>query len=292
VPQFTKERPFWLLICRQGCWDVLMRGPNAARPADELESVSERALALAASAHAADAIRLDGLVCFSMMVGGHPAGMILVSETEVLTPEDCRAIEAAAALSAISIRNVQTLIETRDHSVRDALTGCFNRAHALETLSAELGRARRSSSPLSMIMFDVDRFKEVNDTHGHLTGDRVLAEVGRRLADILRTSDVKCRYGGDEFLLILPDTPSAGARQLAESIRQEIASIVVSAGNDCVKVSASLGVVTAAGEERTANGFIGRADEALYAAKHAGRNRVHIGAADATSVLRLVSHTA
>jgi diguanylate cyclase (GGDEF)-like protein len=224
-----------------------------------------------------------------MLIGGKPVGIILIQETPALSVQDCRALEAAAALGAISIRNMQTLIETRENSLRDALTGCFNRAHAVETLNAELRRAQRARTPLSMMMFDVDKFKAVNDSYGHLAGDQLLAEVGKRLAELLRTSDVKCRYGGDEFLLILPDTPAGGARQLAESLRYELSRISVPVGDGEMTMTVSVGVVTAAKNEMDAKALISRADKALYRAKHAGRNRVYIAELDAGASLRLVN---
>ena len=289
LPQFTRDRSCWLLLCWQGTWDVLMRGTDGPHSTDTLESIAERALEARRGNPDAEGIRVDGLVCFPMLVGGHPVGMMLVSDDHPLEPQDCRAIDVAAALAAISVRNVQTLLETQQHSLRDALTGCFNHAHALDTLNSELRRAQRSGAPLSIVMFDVDGFKGVNDAYGHLAGDRVLAEVGKRLGEIARKSDVKCRYGGDEFLLILPDTPAKGARQLAESIRNEVASIAIAAGTANIKVTASIGVVTATGDERSPNTFIARADDALYRAKRAGKNRVHMGDGDVISPLRLVA---
>jgi len=159
----------------------------------------------------------------------------------------------------------------------------------LETLNAELRRAQRAKTPLSMIMFDVDKFKAVNDSYGHLAGDQLLAEVGKRLAEQLRTSDVKCRYGGDEFLLILPDTPAGGARQVAESLRYELSRIALPAGDSEVTMTVSVGVVTTAKNELDAQAVIARADKALYRAKHAGRNRVYVAEMDAGASLRLVN---
>jgi diguanylate cyclase (GGDEF)-like protein len=285
LPKFTHDRSCWLLICHQGCWDVLVRAEDDHRPTEELESIAERALIAGAGANRTS---FDGVTCFPMMVGGRPVGMVMVDESPGLVEEDCRSLEAAAALSAISVRNIQTLIETRGNSLRDGLTGCFNRAHALDTLKGELRRAQRADAPLSTIMFDVDKFKQVNDTYGHLAGDHLLAEVGKRLGEVLRTSDVKCRYGGDEFLLILPDTPAAGARQLAESIRQEMSRTVLQAGEHDVNVTISVGVATAERAERDAQAFIARVDRALYRAKQAGRNRVHADVVETVAPLRLV----
>jgi diguanylate cyclase (GGDEF)-like protein len=287
LPKFTSERASWLLICRQGCWDVLVRCVDDHRATDDLESIAQRALV--SQVTSGDIIRVEGLACFPMLVGGQPVGMILIQEPPALSAQDCRVLEAAAALGAISIRNMQTLIETRENSLRDGLTGCFNRAHAMETLNAELRRAQRGKTPLSMIMFDVDKFKAVNDSYGHLAGDQLLAEVGKRLAEQLRTSDVKCRYGGDEFLLILPDTPAGGARQVAESLRYELSRISLPAGDAEVTMTVSVGVVTAAKNELDAQALISRADKALYRAKHAGRNRVYVAEMDPAASLRLVN---
>ena len=123
----------------------------------------------------------------------------------------------------MSIKNAQLFREVKDNSVKDALTGCFTRSHALDVIDAELRRARRSQTPVSMIMFDLDHFKDVNDRYGHLCGDAVLSAVGKRMKEVLRGSDLKCRYGGEEFLVLLPETPLHGARRVAETLRREIA---------------------------------------------------------------------
>src|SRR4029079_15347389 len=91
-----------------------------------------------------------------------------------------------------------------------ALTGCLNRAHGLELLDAEIARARRSDLAVSVLMFDVDHLQRVHDVHGHLCGDELLAAIGYRLRLVLRRSDLRCRYGGDEFLVVLPETPARG----------------------------------------------------------------------------------
>ena len=116
-----------------------------------------------------------------------------------------------------------------------------------------------------------------------------LAEVGKRLGELLRTSDVKCRYGGDEFLLILPDTPAAGSRQLAESLRREMSRLALPTAGGELKVTISVGVVTASKNELDAQAVIARADQALYRAKHAGRNRVVAAEADGDAPLRLIN---
>jgi diguanylate cyclase (GGDEF)-like protein len=161
-----------------------------------------------------------------------------------------------------------------ESSVRDSLTGCFNRKHALEVLTAELRRASRSRLPLSVIMFDLDHFKEINDRYGHVCGDDVLATIGSRMNSVLRDSDLKCRYGGEEFLILLPETPVAGAQRVAELLRIEIEKHPVHTNNQVVHVSASFGLTIATLNEVDPIALISRADAALYLAKETGRNRV------------------
>lgn len=237
LPQFTHERPGWLLICPQGCWDVLLRDPGDRRRSDQLEEVSERAVrGKTGGDEDGVGIEIDDLIVFPMLTGPKPIGTLLVRNKPALSEDERRAIGAVAAMAAPAIKTVQTLVETRETSVRDALTGCSNRAFAMDAITAELKRSRRRTSPLSLVMFDVDKFKHINDEYGHLAGDQLLSEIGARVDRVLRTSDIKCRYGGDEFLMVLPDTPEAGARRVAEAIRDEIGNIVLSVGRDSIRV--------------------------------------------------------
>jgi diguanylate cyclase (GGDEF)-like protein len=290
LPKFTHERTTWFLVCQGGCWDVLFRDGDHRRPVEETEAIADRALAADGAAGSPGAsVQVDDTVCVPLMVGGTPVGLVQVLDSPPLSAEERRALEAASGLAAIAVCNVQTFIETKENSLRDSLTGCFNRAYAVETIDAEMRRARRKSQPLSVLMFDVDGFKHVNDTYGHLTGDHLLSLVGKTLRDVLRTTDIKCRYGGDEFLIVLPDTPAAGARQVAESIRRELSNVVLAAADARVSVTVSLGIATSSADDRDAPALIARADRALYRAKQAGRNRACADVDPAASPLRLVS---
>jgi len=180
----------------------------------------------------------------------------------------------AAALLAISIRNAQLFQDLRENSLRDTLTGCFNRAYAIEVLDTELRRARRAHTPISLIMFDIDRFKDINDRYGHLCGDAVLAAVGARMREVLRGSDVKCRYGGEEFLVLLPETPLEGAKRVAETLRRGLTEMPINWKAETVSVTASFGVSGAQPAEVDGTALIARADAALYRAKNQGRNCV------------------
>lgn len=156
-------------------------------------------------------------------------------------------------------------------STTDGLTGLFNRRHLDETLATEMERALRYNSPLSIMMFDVDHFKRFNDEHGHDQGDRVLQALAQSLQEHVRKVDMPCRYGGEEFLAILPGTDQAGAIIVAERLRHSIEQMTV----DGLRVTISVGVATIpALDVRRPELLIEAADRALYRAKRAGRNQV------------------
>jgi diguanylate cyclase (GGDEF)-like protein len=222
---------------------------------------------------------------FPLMVGGSALGVLGVRPLEAeLAPDRRRVIEAAAALLGVSVKNAQLFREVRENSVRDSLTSCFTRAHALEIIDAELRRARRSQSPVSLILFDLDRFKDVNDRYGHLCGDAALSAIGKRMREVLRGSDLKCRYGGEEFLVLLPETPLHGARRVAETLRREIAERPIPWSGEALTVTASFGLAQALPGEVNVQGLISRAEQALYRAKDDGRNCVRI-ASDSMAAL-------
>ena len=154
----------------------------------------------------------------------------------------------------------------------DVLTGLANRRHADDVLRASIASARRHHRALSAVLIDIDRFKAVNDVHGHAAGDAVLREIAVRLGAGLREEDLAARWGGEEFLLLLPDSPDAGV--VCERLRCAIAGRPVDVhGVLQLRVSASFGWAAWSGEE-TGESLVGRADVALYAAKAGGRDRV------------------
>ena len=218
--------------------------------------------------------RSAGDVRFPLIVAGTPVGVLGVASDPPLTEHQRSVLSAAAALLAVSLKNAELFHEVHENSVRDSLTGCFNRKHALEVMDGELRRSRRSQMPLSLVMFDLDHFKEINDKYGHLGGDAVLAAVGQRMNAVLRGSDLKCRYGGEEFLILLPDTPLAGARRVADTLRRELADHPVRWNEEAIMVTASFGITSITPGEVEPHIIIGRADSALYRAKQSGRNCV------------------
>jgi len=276
LPMFARARGFWVLARAGGRWQEILQDATRThkRSMDELESLADAVLSKAAQSGASnEGVSDPDSVGFPLLAGGEAVGVLGI-DGEIAARDERKTIGAAAAMMAIALRNVQLFGETREHSMRDRLTGCFNHQQCLETLDSELRRAKRSGRPLSIVMFDLDHFKSINDGLGHLRGDEILRAVGAQLTRMLRTTDVSCRYGGDEFLIILPDTDLPGAEHVAETLRREIATLVISTAEERVlTVTASIGVAAAAPAEMDVAAFIKRTDEALYRAKRAGRDR-------------------
>jgi diguanylate cyclase (GGDEF)-like protein len=277
MPMFARDREVWMLSPTEDGWETVIQDATATGPHRE-HGTLERLAASAAEWPAQEDARSNGIVvgddvCFPMAVGERPLGVVGVRADRALLASERKALGAATALLASSLRNVQLLAEAREASLRDQLTGCFNRAYAIETLTTELARSRRSGRPLSILMFDIDQFKSTNDEYGHLTGDAILAAVAGQCASTLRAGDIKCRWGGDEFLVVLPDTPLDGAEHAGGAITREVASLRVSTTAGLISPTISVGVAVAGPADSDPLGLITRADRALYDAKQSGRNR-------------------
>ena len=165
-------------------------------------------------------------------------------------------------------------IRYRELSITDDLTKLFNSRHFYASLQLEMERAYRYERPLALLMIDIDDFKRFNDTHGHLTGDKVLAKTGAAIRSALREADTGYRYGGEEFAVILPETVGPGAVQVAERIRKELAAMpLLLKAKTHRSITASMGVSELQAKDKLSE-LIKRADENLYAAKAEGKNRV------------------
>jgi diguanylate cyclase (GGDEF)-like protein len=278
LPKLAGTEDAWILLRVSGHWQALIGPARDTRREIERarEHVADHALA-GDAAQAAEGIVGDGHFCLRLAAGGDIVGVLGVPETDGPIPEGRqRVLATAGALLGISLRNAQLFHEIRETSLRDGLTGCYNRTHALEVIDTELRRARRSQMPVSLIMFDLDHFKDVNDRYGHLCGDAVLAGVGVKMRDATRGSDLKCRYGGEEFLVLLPETPLEGAKRVADSLRRELADMRITWKDESLSITASFGVSVALPAEVDGQALIARADAALYRAKDQGRNCVRL----------------
>ena len=190
----------------------------------------------------------------------------------------------ARVRAALQTKRFQDMLAQR--AMIDGLTGLWNRTHFEMRLQDEVAATQRYDRPLSLIMLDVDHFKKLNDNHGHPFGDEVLQAVGEALADTARTSDWACRYGGEEFAVILRETNLEGALILAERLRKLIEGLTLRNKGQDVQVTASFGVSCSElcmnPLDFSRRWLITSADGALYAAKHAGRNRVRFAEQKAT----------
>lgn len=214
---------------------------------------------------------------FPLRVVGQTIGLLVVRrDRRDLNADTVHALEGAASVLAVAVKNLQLFRELHETSLRDALTGCFSRAHGLEVIDGELRRARRSQSPVSLVLVDVDHLKDINTRYGYLCGDAALAMVGRRLRELLRRSDLKVRYGGEEFVVLLPETPLIGARRVAETLRREIADRPMPWNGEAITVTASFGVTQVLPGEVNVDAIIVRAESAACRAQEEGHNTVRV----------------
>jgi diguanylate cyclase (GGDEF)-like protein len=225
-------------------------------------------------------------MCVPMMAHGEALGLVYldasplqnldVSATrgDVFSSEE-RLARTFAEQSALALANLNMRDVLKMQSVRDPLTGLFNRRYMEESLERELRRAVRKNASLGILMIDVDHFKSLNDTFGHEAGDAVLRSLGMLLQNHFRAEDIVCRYGGEEFTVILPDTGKEAARQRSSELCQAVKQMLVQhRGMPLRSISLSIGVAIFREHGTTAASLIGAADSALYMAKQQGRDQV------------------
>ncbi len=220
-------------------------------------------------------------ICLPMMAHGEVLALLHVhpndrTDLRMTTTEAQRALlrvfveHLALALSNLKLRDT-----LRQQSIRDPLTGLFNRRYLEETLAVEIERAKRSNGPFSVMMLDLDHFKRFNDTHGHEAGDAILETLGRFLQRLVRGGDIACRYGGEEFTLILPGASLEIAHKRAEQLCEGVRTLTVDyKGQALGSLTLSIGVAIFPTHGESAGMMLQAADTALYHAKHEGRDRV------------------
>jgi diguanylate cyclase (GGDEF)-like protein len=212
-------------------------------------------------------------VCQPLLVGGQVIGSVLVVTDNPIDAYRRGRLRESIVQATPILANQRNLNLAETRAASDTLTGLPNRRSADATLKRMAAHAGRTISPLAAILLDLDHFKAINDRYGHESGDKVLALVGRILNSTIRGSDFAARFGGEEFLILLPDTDREGAVTVAEKIRTEIARSEVP--GMAAPFAASLGVAILPGDASESDELLRKADRALYTAKESGRNRVH-----------------
>jgi diguanylate cyclase (GGDEF)-like protein/PAS domain S-box-containing protein len=221
-----------------------------------------------------------GYLCVPLMVQGETLGLLSVLGTGTAGTGGRRSDDRQLALTMgeaikLSLSNLRLREKLREQATRDLLTGLFNRRYLEESLSRELHRARRGNSELCIAMVDLDHFKRLNDTFGHEAGDAVLREVGQVLREKVRKSDISCRYGGEEFVVVLPESSVEATVQRLEEIRILIKALEIRHRDQMLgPTTVSAGIAIASEKHASPRDLLSAADAALYAAKQAGRDRV------------------
>jgi diguanylate cyclase (GGDEF)-like protein len=210
-------------------------------------------------------------LCEPLLFGGEVIGVVLISHPDGLDESSRQRIRETVAQAAPVLANLRNLAIAQLQAATDGLTGLPNRRAVQDTLKRMVAQSARTVSPLAALLLDLDHFKNINDTLGHDSGDEVLAAVGVALRNAVRDSDFVGRYGGEEFLLLLPSTDKDAALEVAESVRQAIARIHAP---NVDRVTASIGVAVLPDDAGDAPTLLRSADRALYSAKKNGRNRV------------------
>ena len=210
---------------------------------------------------------------YTLKLQEHELGTVILSRSRAFSERETEELEQLFVILLYPLRNAFLYQQAIDAALTDPVTGVHNRAALDMLLGREVELARRHCHELSLLMVDIDRFKHINDTYGHLTGDVVLRRVADIISTCVRSSDVVTRYGGEEFIVMLRSTEMFGAALLAQRIRAAIERTLVRDADREVGVTVSIGV-TSLHDEQSAHDLIDKADRALYEAKRQGRNRV------------------
>ena len=223
------------------------------------------------------------VLAFPLVCRGRAIGAVIAldrrpSRDEPKLPSAARAaLEAAIEPAAIALDNALHMQRAQALSVTDDLTSLYNSRYLTQVLRREVKRTSRSGRPLSLLFLDLDGFKSINDTHGHLFGSRALVEAARVIRSSARETDVVARFGGDEFALVLPDTGVEGARAVGERVRERLAAHEFLRGDGLsIRLTASVGVATLPDVALSEEALIQAADQAMYRVKQRGKNGIYV----------------
>lgn len=225
-------------------------------------------------------------MCLPLVTLGETIGVLTLESATpgAFTPNDVQPLESVADICAAAIQNARYFERMRQMAYVDGLTGIFNRRYFEMRISEEIERARRYENDLSLVMVDIDHFKRLNDEFGHLLGDEVLRQVSNLFGLNLRKSDIVCRYGGEEFVVLMPQTPVDQAGSATDKLRKTVENWTFPGVARPVTISAGVAAFPADGDDRDA--LVEAADRALYAAKQGGRNRVVVASKESASFAR------
>lgn len=254
--------------------EVTATGNSVYLPQVSAEQLAE--IAPTTETNFAELFPLTSLIVAPLGTPGSVTGVLAALRErpgEAYMEEDVAFLNRLAGYTALTILNAQLHDLVRRQAQTDAMTGIHNRSYFISLAEAEFERSRRYKRPLSAVMFDLDYFKAINDTYGHPAGDAVLADLARRCRAAVRAYDIFGRYGGEEFMVILPETGMDGALVMAERLRQAVGGENFEVEGQSIHVTISLGVATTNELTPTLPALLAQADAAMYAAKRSGRNR-------------------
>ncbi len=222
-----------------------------------------------------------GYLCLPLTVQGETLGVLCLIDSATRKSEHQLSLQQLALTVGetikLSLSNLKLRDQLRQQAIHDPLTGLFNRRYLDETLPREIDMAQRRNAPLCVAMLDIDGFKQFNDSLGHGLGDTLLREFGRVLRENLRKSDISCRYGGDEFVLVLPDSSIADTQERVEQVRILVKELQISDGDQTLgSITLSVGIAQTPEYTITAKELLRAADKALYTAKQDGRDRIAV----------------
>lgn len=258
LPQMLNGRKVWIV------WEHPPRPPAANQPFGNMQRPSLISQ------------DVQEWTTFALAVDNQRLGLLGVESAGGLAPHVKQRIQSITPLLGQALKSAQVVDTFREASVVDLLTGAATRREGLNRLQAEIKRAQRTGSAMAVLMIDLDHFKSINDRFGHAVGDALLTAIGDTMSRTLRASDVRCRWGGEEFLILLPDTSLAQAQIVATHLLQNVAATAVPSPQGPVSSTASIGLTISRPAETDVQRVVGRADMALYQAKNAGRACVRV----------------
>jgi diguanylate cyclase (GGDEF)-like protein len=225
-----------------------------------------------------ESVFIRSILCYPLIRGGEKIGVLeLINKAGgAFTQEDQALVEIILDPLSVAVRTVNRFEDAERLTITDDLTGLFNYRYLMKYLKADVKRCLRYKKKVSLLFIDVDGFKKINDTFGHLVGSQALAEMGQVFKRMVRETDVVGRYGGDEFVIVLPETPLNGAMVIAERIRKKVEECEFVAQNLSIRLTVSLGVANCPKHTLTAEGLIKKADAAMYRAKELSKNSIKV----------------